>query len=1020
MGQVPSGSVRIAGALLPPDLLGRILALDPEVPALKPESYGLQRSESVRRQASRSWDYLLGVWQEFSERREATPEAQWTRLTRERWLHILLRELDFRDVRANPEIEMGGRSFPVSHLAGRIPIHLLAWQTDLDHRTRGRIARAPQAMLQELLNRSDDYQWAVLSNGSSLRLLRDSRKLTGGAYIEFDLEAIFNGGLFADFVLLYRFCHRSRFEPIAEEGTNLCPLERWLAFAGEAGTRALEQLRTGVEEAIGQLGTGFLSHPSNPHLRHQLNGSHELDIRDFNHALLRIVYRLLFWFVAEDRGVLLDPEATPEAADRYATYFSSSRIRQLARHPAGSGGHSDLWDAVGLVFDNLGSEEGLPQLGLPGIGGIYESAVLDEPLEGARLPNRALLGAVRALSIVTVRDGTGRRHVDFGNLGSEELGSVYESLLELIPRYDPQERSYELIRIAGNERKEIGSYYTPAALVNCLLDAALEPLLEEACSAPTSDQRAAALLDITVCDPACGSGHFLVAAARRIARRLAAQESGEPEPPDTVIRRAMRHVVGPCIYGVDTDPMAVELTKLSLWMAAIEPGKPLNFLDANIRLGNSLLGATPKLLREGIPVAAFEALPGDDRRVAARLREQNERARAGYQQLPAPIGHSVLSRKTAEIARYVPDTLAEQYVRQRSEYIRLRKSPEWRSEQIVADGWCAAFVQEKTLEERPVAIDQDALMRLADDTESIEVERFLVKITKLASEYQFFHWHLEFPHIFQVGDRVIDPDSTAGWGRGFSCVIGNPPWERVKLQEQEFFAQRDAQIATAPNAATRKQLIAALATSENPAKRELYEDFGRALRKTAGRSLLLRRSGRYPLTGRGDINTYAVFAETFCTIIAPQGRLGVIVPTGIATDATTAPFLRDLVEHRRLDSLLGFVTNPRIWTDVGHRRYPFSILVSTGRGVTVQYAEFATLAKHPDELPPRGQRIRVPPGDLLLVNPNTGTCPMFRNQRDAEITIGIYRRVPVLWREEPESNPWGLSFLRMFDMANDS
>ena len=261
MGQVPSGSVRIAGGLLPPDLLGRILALDPEVPALEPESYGLQRSESVRRQASRSWDYLLGVWQEFSERREATPEAQWTRLTRERWLHILLRELDFRDVRANPEIEIGGRSFPVSHLAGRIPIHLLAWQTDLDHRTRGRIARAPQAMLQELLNRSDDYQWAVLSNGSSLRLLRDSRKLTGGAYIEFDLEAIFNGGLFADFVLLYRFCHRSRFEPIAEEGANLCPLERWLAFAGEAGTRALEQLRTGVEEAIGQLGTGFLYIP---------------------------------------------------------------------------------------------------------------------------------------------------------------------------------------------------------------------------------------------------------------------------------------------------------------------------------------------------------------------------------------------------------------------------------------------------------------------------------------------------------------------------------------------------------------------------------------------------------------------------------------------------------------------------------------------------------------------------------------------------------------------------------------
>jgi hypothetical protein len=610
--------------------------------------------------------------------------------------------------------------------------------------------------------------------------------------------------------------------------------------------------------------------------------------------------------------------------------------------------------------------------------------------------------------------------VDFGNLWSEELGGVYESLLELIPRYEPQERSYALTEIAGNERKEIGSYYTPPALVECLLDAALDPLLDHACLAPSVEQRTATLLDITVCDPACGSGGFLVAAARRIARRLAAEESGEPEPPDAVVRGALRRVVGPCIHGVDIDPMAAELTRLSLWMAAIEPGKPLNFLEPNIRVGNSLLGVTPKLLRNGIPNEAFEVLPGDDRRVAARLLNDNVLARAGYQQLPAPIGHSMLSRKTEEIARFVPDTLAEQYVRQRTEYIKLRKSPEWRSEHTLANGWCAAFVQEKSLEERPVAVDHDTLRKLIEEPESIQAEHIQAKITKLTAEYQFFHWHLEFPRIFRIGDDATNPDPATDWAGGFSCVIGNPPWDRVKRQEQEFFAQRDVKIATAPNAAARKQLIAALAVSDDPARRELYADFARTQRRSAGWSLLLRRSGRYPLTGRGDINTYAVFAETFRTVVAPAGRFGVIVPTGIATDATTAPFLRDLVENQRLDSLLGFVTNPRIWTDVGHRRYPFSILVVTGRQATVPYTEFATLARHPDELPPRGRRIRVPPEDLLLVNPNTGTCPMFRSQRDAEITVGIYRRVPVLWREHPEENPWGLSFLRMFDMANDS
>ena len=416
-------SLKIVGGLLPADLLGRVSAGDPQVPGTGPQTYGLERGESVRRQASRSWLYLLEVWQDFKRRVEGpgAAEAVSARVTRERWLRILLRELGFHEM-AGGGFELEGKSFPVSHRAGHVPVHLLGWATDLDHKTPHVAARAPQSMLQELLNRDDAYLWAILSNGATLRLLRDSTALVGSSYVEFDLEAIFDGELFSDFVLLYLTCHESRFAIQGDGGPASCYLEQWRGFAAQQGERALDQLRNGVQQAISILGTGFLSHPANPHLRGRLDpGSADLKLDDFNRALLRLVYRMLFWFVAEDRGALLQPDpddadtatraSLRQARDRYAAYFSSARLRQLARRHRGSR-HGDLFDATQLVFDALGTEGGVPELALPGIGGIFESQhddgtplPLDEPLAGARLSNEALLGAVRALSLVKPRDG---------------------------------------------------------------------------------------------------------------------------------------------------------------------------------------------------------------------------------------------------------------------------------------------------------------------------------------------------------------------------------------------------------------------------------------------------------------------------------------------------------------------------------------------------------------------------------------------------------------------------------------
>ena len=1032
-------SLDIVGGLLPSSLLDRIFAGDPQVPGTAPLSYGLERGESVRRQASRSWLYLLEIWQDHKQRITGPDAAEATsaRVTRERWLRILLRELGFHQVTSG-SFELDGKTFPVSNRSGHVPIHLLGWDTDLDHKTPHVTARAPQSMLQELLNRDDRYLWAILSNGTTLRLLRDSASLTGSACLEFDLAAIFDGELFPDFVLLYLVCHESRFAVQGDGGPETCYLEQWRGFAAEQGERALNQLRGGVQQAISILGTGFLSHPANPQLRTRLANA-ELTLDDLNRALLRLVYRLLFWFVAEDRSLLLQPDPSGaadsvrarlrEARDRYVTYFSSARLRRMARRHRG-GRHSDLFDAVELVFDALGTEGGVPELALPGIGGIFEtkrddgSAVpLDEPLAGARLANEALLGAVRALSQIRPRDGGPMRPVDFGNLGAEELGSIYESLLELIPRYDAEQLSYTLETLPGNERKETGSYYTPTSLVDCLLDSALDPLLDEACAKPTHEERIAALCDITVCDPACGSGHFLVAAARRIAKRVAAAETDESEPPEAEVRAALRRVVGRCIYGVDVNPMAAELARVSLWLEALEPGKPLSYLDQNIRVGNSLLGVTPALLADGLPDEAFKPIEGDDRKVAAALKKQNAAERQGQHDLfrPAgiPVTNATLAQRAAEVAHALPESLEDLHIHQQRQAAELAESPERRTQKLLADAWCAAFVQPKTDETRATGIAQATLEQFGAGSNTLDLVAAEDLVADLTRQYRFFHWHVEFPHIFRVGNGATDIDPATGWSGGFSCVIGNPPWEKVELKEQEFFAQRDPGIAQAPNAAARKKLIAALATSDNPADRTLDAEFRGEQRRSSGWTHLLKESGRYPLTGHGRLNTYAVFAETASTVIGSRGRSGLVLPTGIATDATTAPFFGNLVRRARLVSFLDFENEAFLLSRSVHHSVRFCLLTVCGRAARVDLASFAFGTRYMPDLAAR--RFTMPPEEILLVNPNTGTTPVFRSRRDAEITIGIYKRVPVLWRDDPEENPWGLSFMQgIFNMASDS
>jgi hypothetical protein len=1008
--------VRVQGGLLPADLLAKLVA-GVDVPGLSSKDFHLAAGESVRDAANRVWAYLRGAWIGYRDALAALPEDDTaTSLTRERFTLVLLDQLGYGRVPTTGKggITVGQHSFPVSHHWGAVPIHLLG-RVALDTRTKGVAGAAgasPQSMMQELLNRSDEHLWAILANGSTMRLLRDSTSLVGSAYVDFDLEAIFDGDLFADFLLLYTMCQVSRVEVRDPEiGPASCWLEEWRQGAVESGSRALDLLRDGVIDALQTLGAGFLTHPDNAALRKNLvDGT--VSVHDVHHALLRVVYRLLFTFVAEDRGALLDPAADPQAQQRYRDYFSTERLRRTSRRRRG-GRYSDKWHALTLVWRGLGDENGLPELALPGIGGLFEVGELDFLLDCA-VSNEALQSAVRSLSLVREPGSHVLRVVDYRNLGAEELGSIYEALLEFVPRWDSATKTYELSIASGNQRKDTGSYYTPTSLVESLLDTALDPVLDDAQKSSNPEE---ALLSLTVCDPACGSGHFLVGAARRIAKRVAGIRTGDPEPAPEAVRAAMREVTARCIYGVDVNPLAAELAKVSLWMEALDPGRPLTFLDAQIKVGNALVGVTPKLLSDGLPNDAFKAIEGDDRSVATALTRQNRAERSAQGSLfdiDMVAANAKLGQQVQKVVAAPTLSLADVHVQQQ----RLRAyadSADYRSQRLAADAWCAAFVWPKHAG-APTAITHSTITALAEGENPLN-EETRAEVDRLSAEYRFFHWHLEFPHLFPTvatGGETVNP--TTGWAGGFSVVLGNPPWEHIELKEQEYFEARDPEIANAAGA-KRKKLIAELISADHPLSREYLGE----KRRIDGLRHFTANSDRYPLCGRGRIKTDPLFAEAGRDLLARTGRFGMILPTGIATDATTQYFFKNLVVNGSIASLYDFENAKPLFEGV-HRSYKFCLLTLVGRDTREPAADFAFFAHDPIDLQRPNARFTLTPEEITLLNPNTGTCPIFRTRRDAEITLGIYRRVPVLIREgDADGNPWGIKFMQgLFNMTSDS
>lgn len=1009
----PFLTIHTEGALLPVDLLQRILASDKSLEGLTPESYHLS-GEKLNEAINRAWNRLQGAWAAFQTSRSRLKDGEpGTTLTRERWLLPLIQELGYGRLLTAKAIEIEGKSYPISHSWGPaeapVPIHLVGCGVDIEKRqvgVSGATKASPHSMMQEMLNRDEARHWGMVSNGLRLRVLRDNASLTRQAYLEFDLEAMFSGEVYADFAVLWLVCHQSRLEGGKPEDQWL---ERWSKVAQEQGTRALDSLRKGVEEAIIALGQGFLVHPANQVLRQQLK-SGELNRQQYFRQLLRLVYRLIFLFVAEDRDLLLLPDAGSAARERYLKYYSTARLRRLAERQRG-GRHSDLWQSFKLLTDLLaGNLPGSQEIGLPVLGGFLFSHNALPELEEAQVDNQALLNAVRSLAFMQEKNS--RRAVDYKNLGSEELGSVYESLLELQPVLNVEPGTFQLTTVAGNERKTTGSYYTAAALIKITLDSALDPVILQAIqrAGNSIEMQIAALLALKICDPACGSGHFLIAAASRLARRIAQLRSGDEEPSPSVIRHALRDVIARCIYGVDLNPMAVELCKVNLWLEAIEPGKPLTFLDAHIQCGDSLVGVGPGLDITEIPDEAFNPAFGDDKATATALKKRNKRERGGQLgfrwQVTELKSAEDMARWRAERAGRVeamPEDQPAQVLAKAQAYADYQQTQEYIQNRLEYDLWTAAFFWPipKGDGEYMLAPTQQDLLALRSGKRPDA--RLVEQVREMAERLNFFHWELAFPQVF------------AGENPGFDCVLGNPPWERIKLQEGEFFAARDPEISAAPNKAVRQKLVDALSHTNLA----LANAFTNAKHAAECASKFSRKSGRFPLTAIGDINTYPLFANLATCLISKSGILGVIVPTGVATADTTKLFFDSLVRQRRIISIYDFLEARDFFIGL-ESRDPFCLFTVGGESVQVETADFVFKMLALSDIGEKARHVRLSPSEFSLFNPNTGTVPMFRTQVDATLTKKIYENAIVIENEKTVQNEWLIQFNRMFDMSNDS
>ena len=931
---------------------------------------------------------------------------------------------------------------------------LKSFRTPLDTRGQGKgtNASSPHAQVLRYLATAESVtdghlRWGILTNGAVWRLYDQKTRPRATAYYQADLQALLNADdedALRTFHLLFR---RSAF----------------LRRPGAATTFVESALAEGrrYEQRVAQSLAGVVFQRVFPRLLQALADAADRPMPEIREAALIFLYRLLFVLYAEDRGLLPVNDAA------YDDYGLRKRVRddvaaRKARNDTFSGVASSYYDHLTTLFRLI--DRGDQSIGLPPYNGGLFAQNAAPLLNQVRLPDAVIADVVHDLS--HTRDNGQPGYVNYRDMSVQQLGSIYERLLEQEPVQDAQ--GQVRIRPNPNARKDSGSFYTPQDLVDLIVDQTLKPLVEERLDAfearskelrgdrrPRADRRAElsrldpaeAVLDLKVLDPAMGSGHFLVSAVDFLTDYIADLVEFAPAVADWLpdddpyhsplldrvgaIRDAILHraaesgwavnqaqltdqaiirrlVLKRCIYGVDKNPLTVELAKVSLWLHSFTVGAPLSFLDHHLREGDSLLGlsitdARTDLRRLDTPLFVDSALQGFEAATES-MHEIELRADADVSEVhESQLQFQDVESATAGLRGFL-DTLgglrwltAGMKVRQRA----LFEAP-------IAE----------TLGADPSRAYEQLAHRTADhpNNGSVAFRERLAGARAVADEESFLHWEVAFPGVWRHWQNQT-PEG------GFDAVIGNPPWDRIKLQEVEWFAIRDPDLARAPTAAARRQGIKRLRDQGDP----LAAAFDQAKTRADQLGKVVRASGHYPLLGSGDIDLSSLFVERALRLVRPDGLVALLVPSGIYAGKTAARFFKDISTNGRVAGLYDFENRrrgtglPPFFSDVDSRQ-KFCALIVGGAQRKFPETHCAFFLPNIETIADSNRAFNLTPDDFARVNPNTGTAPVFRSRRDDDLTRRIYQSQPVLVDRsgEQENRTWPVKYVRMFDPSKSS
>ena len=1059
-------SIHIYGHLLSDDTLHNI-ERDNMLIGNRDQDFGMDISVSSA--IDYVWSSLRNDWNFYKERagneRLVNKDPYGTRRARD-LMERLLQSLGYKLDRQVANIEVAGTGYDISYTCtdlGNMPFVIIGENitTDgsintldkcsLDYRAKGNMRKkSAHATMLEYLNATENV-YGIISNGQILRIIRNSGQLVKLTYIEFDLRRMLEEDKYTEFCLMFRLLHASRFRTSGDEP---CVLERWFNMSIESGNRIRNGLSRAVQTTMETIGNAVLTSKGegNDALRRAFADG-TMDAARLNKELIHFIYRLLFLFIIEERGLVYQIPDSVDAPDYkqqcqwqdiYKKYYAASRLRRLSELSyLKQRQYSDLWQGLMDTFHLFEPDTFGEKLGIKPLGGVLFGTETLHWLKQCQVSNRDLLAAFAALNEFT-DERQQRVKINYSSLDVEEFGSVYEGILEMRPFVQPgvAASDWQFGFVGGLDRQSTSSYYTRPDLVQNLIKTTLEPVIKDKmANCATTEEKIKALLNMKVCDAASGSGHIVLAMARTIAWYVCTLRTGEDNPASLDYRQALREVISRCVYAVDYNPDAVELCKVVLWIEGYCAGKPLSFLDHHIRCGNSVLGVSDlQMLIDGVPDKALTAEDKDTLKALKKLNQEAVKAVNGNTGNEPTFGFenpfgieemSIAQIGLADKIRFInhlPEDTLEQEIVKQLRWQELMASARVDCLRRACDIYAYAFYHTVKADElykdkgdTDKELDLEAevpytktVMRALQEIEAMEcLEKgkplptyyrqlsadFKTEVKRMAEEQRFFHWCVEFPEVFAAN-------------KGFDVMCGNPPWDKLQMEEEKWFAGKDEDIVKAANQADRKKKIVKLQTSSP----ELYNEFIQACNNITNQSSFVKNSGRFPLTAVGKLELSSLFAE-LCLSFTKEAW-GLVVPRGIITDIGNQFFVSKLIDENRLISLYDFENREKLF-EIDSRKNFCLLSVGKAKESTHDVNGGFYLTRIDHMLDPR-RIYTLKTDDFARLNPNTKTCPVFRTSRDAKLTAKIYRNSTILYNEITGDNPWNVKFGSMFNMSTDS